>query len=893
MPRAPSVATFVPTMLLAAALPAQQHASMFEAGRVTIGEHAYPFRLLPPATIAPATNYPLVVFLHGAGERGDDNEHQLHWLPRTLAEPANRAAFPCFVLAVQCPTAQRWVEVPWDAAASTPMAASPSPAIAAVIAAMAQVQHERPVDASRVYLTGLSMGGYGTFDLACRHPEWFAAVAPICGGGDERQAARLVGVPMQVWHGGADRVVPVARSRTMVEALRQAGGDVDFRELAGVGHDSWKQAYGPEGLLPWLFAQRRAPLPIAPLVPWPDVVEPAAGPGFRPGAAVQIDVIDDEARVHGAHFAAELATLTGAQVRFGTDDASVSLGIDGLLAAGGYALTIGPRVTVTGGDVRGLAAGTSALLQCLRRGQDGWLAPAATIAAAPAHEFCGVLVDCARHFQSVTTLRRLIELCRLCRVPQLVLHLSDHEAFRFPSARFPELASEAHYSREELLALVACADAAGVTLVPELDVPGHASAMVKARPDLFGLNDHARHGGVVNLGRESTRAAVSALFGELAEVFASSPWLHIGGDEVDLTGVADDPDCRAALQALGSDDPQELCRDFVRTMHGAVKALGRRTLVWEGFARGGKVPMPKDLTVIAWESAYYPPDQLVADGYEIVNASWQPLYVVGGGRLLPHAAPRRWHLADIHRWQPRRFEHFLPGMPSFAGIELPASAKVRGAMMCVWEQADGTAVAHLRERLPAFAERTWQATDTRGLADLAARTRDLAPLLDALLPPGPDGDVDEWAALQRSGPPRVHYRLFRAPREGLAAVPDFATQTAFASGTLPLLRGGPLAGPLGVSLTATLQVPARGDYTFRLEACDGPARLLLGGQLVCDHARRGDWSGTEATVTLDAGEVALHLDAAQGPLHTLCRVSWRTPGASGFTLVDDHLKPLR
>ncbi|MGE3172421.1 MAG: PHB depolymerase family esterase [Planctomycetota bacterium] len=227
----------------------------FAAGTVTVDGRDHPYRLLVPTDAT--TPLPLVVFLHGAGERGDDNERQLTWLPRRMDEPAQRRAHPCWLLAVQCPEDQRWVDVSWGESASSPMPAQPSQPMRAVMAAMEQVLAERPVDPARVYLTGLSMGGYGAFDLGCRWPDRFAALLPVCGGGDERAAPRLASLPTWIWHGDQDRAVPVQRSRAMAAAIRAAGGDVRYTELAGVGHDSWRQAYGDDGALDWLFAQRR------------------------------------------------------------------------------------------------------------------------------------------------------------------------------------------------------------------------------------------------------------------------------------------------------------------------------------------------------------------------------------------------------------------------------------------------------------------------------------------------------------------------------------------------------------------------------------------------------------------------------------------------------------
>ncbi len=880
----------VAVILLAMSVPAQADTPEFAPGEVTVDGHGYRYRLLLPPAATPAP-HPLVVYLHGAGERGSDNERQLHWLPRTLAEAPNRARFPCFVLAVQCPDGEQWVDVPWAESESTPLPERPSRAMAAVLVALAEVMAARPVDPARVYLTGLSMGGYGTFDLAARQPARFAAALAVCGGGDERQAAALAGLPFSIWHGDQDRAVPVVRSRTMAAALRAADGDVHYTELPGVGHDSWKQAYGEGGALGWLFAQRRPAAAAAPIVPWPAELLRGTGEGCRLAAPVLVGAGDGTA-AHAAVLAGEVAALTGieARVAVGEATATIGLALDAALPAGGYELAIGDRVVVRGADLAGLAAGTAALLQALTRDGSGWRAPALHAKNEPAYPFAAVLVDCARHFQSPASLRAVIDLCRLCGVPLLVLHLTDHEGFRFPSRAFPEVVAERHYTASELRDLVAYADARGVTLVPELDVPGHSRALVRGRPDLFALADRQRNEGVVNLGRMATREALAVLIGEMCDVFASSPWFHLGGDEVDLTAVADDPDCRALMAREGLGDAHELYRHFLVAMHEVVKARGRRTLLWEGFARGGQVQIPKDVTVIAWESAYYRPDHLLADGYTVVNASWQPLYVVGGGRLPPHAAPRRWSPAHLYRWQPRRWEHFAPQYPSFPGIEAGPGDAVLGAMMCVWEQEDGTAAPHLRARLPAFAERVWRPDAGRGYGDFQGRAARLDAVYAALQPALADGD--EWAALQRSGPARVRYRLYQAPAAGWDAVPDFARLTPYAGGALPLFRGGPRSGPLGLVLEATLPVAVGGAHAFKLESCDGPGRLLVGGRLVCDHAARGRWEGTEGVVELAAGDVELRVEAAQGFFHTLCRVWWKPPGADAFRLVDPSLREI-
>lgn len=214
------------------------------------------YRLLTPPAIEPDRKYPLVVFLHGAGERGSDNVMQLKYLPAWMAEPALRRKHPCFLIAPQCRMDERWVDVSWADKQSTPQAAEPTTDLKAVVAMIDDVMQREPVDPARVYLTGLSMGGFGSWDLAARMPERFAAVLPICGGGDERTAARIARLPIWATHGDADKAVPVERSRSMIAAIRAAGGSPKYTEMPGVGHDAWTPTYRDEAVLDWLFSQK-------------------------------------------------------------------------------------------------------------------------------------------------------------------------------------------------------------------------------------------------------------------------------------------------------------------------------------------------------------------------------------------------------------------------------------------------------------------------------------------------------------------------------------------------------------------------------------------------------------------------------------------------------------
>jgi len=222
------------------------------------------YRWHEPAEKKPGEKYPLVVFLHGAGERGEENIRQMiHGVPQLLSY-GERKNVPFFLVAGQVsgeahptdPQGYKWVQVKWDGP-MMPMPEEPSVAMGALIDLIGKLRQNPAVDTSRIYVTGLSMGGYGTWDLAMRRPGWFAAIMPLCGGADEAKIALVKDIPASIYHGGDDMVVPTVRGSGAAAALKAAGGTVRYTEYEAVGHDCWTATYGNDATFDWLFAQKR------------------------------------------------------------------------------------------------------------------------------------------------------------------------------------------------------------------------------------------------------------------------------------------------------------------------------------------------------------------------------------------------------------------------------------------------------------------------------------------------------------------------------------------------------------------------------------------------------------------------------------------------------------
>jgi len=228
----------------------------FEGRMFKPGDFELPYRLLSPKAVEEGQKYPLVIFLHGAGERGTDNKIQLVHGMNDFASDAIMDKYPAFVIAPQCPEERKWVEVDWTLESHT-IPAEPSIPLAATFALIDRFTAQHPVDKSRIYITGLSMGGYGTWDALARSPELFAAAVPICGGGDPATAGKFKDVPLWAFHGDQDTAVKPKRSREMIDVLRKLGGTPKYTEYEGVAHDSWTQTYADPAMYEWLFAQRK------------------------------------------------------------------------------------------------------------------------------------------------------------------------------------------------------------------------------------------------------------------------------------------------------------------------------------------------------------------------------------------------------------------------------------------------------------------------------------------------------------------------------------------------------------------------------------------------------------------------------------------------------------
>jgi|AntRauTorckE6833_2_1112554.scaffolds.fasta_scaffold11351_2 predicted peptidase len=215
------------------------------------------YRYAAPAKIKDGEKVPLVLFLHGSGERGDNNKAQLKHGAKDILKNAEQLDDPVFLIAPQCPNGRWWAE-PQEDRKRLADAKGPNALLDALLELVDQTASEQAVDPDRIYITGLSMGGFGTWSVLARKPEVFAAAIPICGAGDPETVGAFKDLPIRIFHGANDDVVPPAGSQLMFDALKQAGSDAKLTLYPGVGHNSWTRTYNDKEVIRWLLAQTRS-----------------------------------------------------------------------------------------------------------------------------------------------------------------------------------------------------------------------------------------------------------------------------------------------------------------------------------------------------------------------------------------------------------------------------------------------------------------------------------------------------------------------------------------------------------------------------------------------------------------------------------------------------------
>ena len=394
----------------------------------------------------------------------------------------------------------------------------------------------------------------------------------------------------------------------------------------------------------------------------------------------------------------------------------IILAYDASLPAKSYRYEADQVITLTASDNEGILYALATLLQAVNVTNGIIEAEKALIEDHPDKDYRTLMVDLAREWHPIHSIFKYIDICFFLKVKYLHLHFIDDQRYTLPSKAFPHITDgNRFYSYEQIAEMRTYANQRGIVLVPEFEAPGHAAAMNRNYPHVFAprLEGGAdteivteagaviTAANIVCAGRQNTMDGIRTLLEEICELFPETPYIHIGGDEANIKVWDYCIDSSDYMKKNEIEDVYELYSDFVGRVAQMVLDMGRTPIVWEGFSKKGAHRVPKETIVIAWESYYNYATDLLADGFKIINASWQPLYIVPGLNLTwGHKEILGWSVYGWQHWWPNSAAHLNP-------INVEPTEQVIGGQLSAWESTYEQEIGTVMRNLAALSERVW------------------------------------------------------------------------------------------------------------------------------------------------------------------------------------------
>ena len=357
----------------------------------------------------------------------------------------------------------------------------------------------------------------------------------------------------------------------------------------------------------------------------------------------------------------------------------------------------------------------------------------------PENGYRGLMVDLARFRHPFGYLKAYVELCWAYKLSVLHLHFTDDQSYTLPSRILPKLSTPGRsYSPEEIAELTEYAAARGVDIMPEIDVPGHNACFSAAYPELFGTR------GIICQHEDSVNK-IAELFDELCRMFPRSTMIHVGGDEANLKNWLDCPECMKYAKKTGAlkdgDTDTDVCDrlyvDFIVKMAETVRKNGKKPVVWEGFPKSMNGSVPRYITVMSWENYYQITPDLLEAGFDIINCSWNPMYIV--------APDVKWTPEEICSWSIYRWIPVHPGSPfSGSSYECEPSGQVKGGQLLAWgdrlpaafhddDEGSRAELGLILDRIPYLAQNTWHKSERLVYNETAEAVSELKRKVAALI----------------------------------------------------------------------------------------------------------------------------------------------------------------
>lgn len=342
------------------------------------------------------------------------------------------------------------------------------------------------------------------------------------------------------------------------------------------------------------------------------------------------------------------------------------------LSKGAYRIKTEYACVIEVSEREGLSSALATLLQIGERTCDKYIKfPKGEIEDAPDSSFRCLMLDVARRFHPVDFLYRYVELCSLLKINRFIIHFTDDQSYTLPCEAFPKLPTKCrHYTKAEISALCEYADSMGVMIIPEIDMPGHSARFQAEYPEIFGSC------GIMDATDEAFDA-LDKIYTEAAELFNLSDYIHVGGDEAVLGRWGDSEKTVAFMEKEGIADFVQLYGYYVGRICKTVLSLGKTPVCWEGFHKESNANVPKETLVMVFESYYQLAPELTKEGFTVINASWEPVYVV--------APWRKWPVEEILTWDKYTWDHWWEGSPAHENrIILDRGEPCEGGALCAW-----------------------------------------------------------------------------------------------------------------------------------------------------------------------------------------------------------------
>ena len=418
---------------------------------------------------------------------------------------------------------------------------------------------------------------------------------------------------------------------------------------------------------------------------------------------------------------------------FSIGEGGVILRLNAALKKSSYVLdTLGDQAILEASDSEGILYALSTLVSILAF-EEGLEVCRVHIEDAPDKNYRTLMVDLGREWKPAHLVYRYIDICFMMKIKYLHLHFMDDQLYTLPSRVLPHVTDNSpYYSFEDIEGFRAYANARGVSIIPEIEVPGHAIALIKAYPELFGLRiegdasaaeiiteqgDKVSTDGILCAGNKESVDAVLALINEVCDLFPESKYINVGGDEANINAWNYCSECKKYMKEHNQSSVKEMYCEFVGKITSAAIARGKTPIVWEGFPKEYSYLVPKETVVLSWENHYNFTEDLLADGFRIINASWQPLYIIP-------AYDRGWACEDIYAWNVYNWQHWwVNSRATINPVNVTPTEQVIGAQICSWESTYDQEINKIFDSLSTMSERTWNVRRVCSHEAFAARLR--------------------------------------------------------------------------------------------------------------------------------------------------------------------------